>query len=362
MSQLNGILVKLTLYDIDINKKLGNNMSSKNTRLHWVDIAKGLLIIMVVVHHLPYVAQLYDHSSKIDCMGAVNCLFVSYFMAAFFILTGFCSSFDRKTKDFLLRNVKTILLPGALFTILLHWFFLLVARDFTLSHWLDTDVLKKILLYGSEWWFLSSLFCAKLIYYVLHKLIRIPWVIGLVTLMFMVLGIWLYSQDYTDYWFYQHTLAFCPFIAFGYWLKSHQAILTNNLLAFGCGGVVVVLSILAYAGTGLPDIHMTFNMVHSVPLVPLALVYAVFGSLLVFRISQIINKSRALEYVGRNTLVIYMFHADIESVFLSHVLIFDTTALNVIAACFTAIVTLAIALLASKIINTKYLHWMLGKF
>ncbi|GEM_PF-679188 len=331
-------------------------------RLHWVDIAKCILIVMVVVHHLPYVAHDYIGTDKIDVLNDVNCLFVSYFMAAFFIITGFCTNFERDFKSFLVRNVKTIVLPGALFTIFLAWFFNLLARDFTLSHWLDLEKLKYILLNGSEWWFLSALFIDKMVYWLLHRYVKKGLVIGIIALAMMTVGIYLYSREYPEYWFYQHALAFIPFLAFGHWLKEHKRLLENNALAFVGGGAVILLSVLTAVGVDIPYIHLTYDMIKSVWLIPMALIYAILGSLLIFRLSQMIGKSRIMEYIGGQTLIIYMLHADIENILLGKVLIFCNVGLNVAAALLVGVVTIIIALVAAWIVNRRYFKWMIGKF
>ena len=338
------------------------NINASHPRFHWVDIAKCLLIIMVVVHHLPYVAHDYIGTDKIDVLNDVNCLFVSYFMAAFFIITGFCTNFERDFKSFLVRNLKTIVLPGALFTILLAWFFNLLARDFTLSHWLDSEKLKYILLNGSEWWFLSALFIDKMVYWLLHRYVKNGLAIGVITLSMMTVGIYLYSRELPEYWFYQHALAFIPFLAFGHWLRGHKSLLENNALAFGGGGIVLLLSVLTTTGVGIPYIHLTYDMIKSVWLIPMALIYAILGSLLVFRLSQCIGKNKILEYIGGQTLVVYMFHADIENILLGKVLIFSSTLLNVIAALAVGCVTLVVTVGIAWIINHRYLKWMVGKF
>lgn len=338
------------------------NINASRPRLHWVDIAKCILIVMVVVHHLPYVAHDYVGTDKIDVLNDINCLFVSYFMAAFFIITGYCTNFERKFKDFLVRNLKTIVLPGALFTILLAWFFNLLARDFTLSHWLDSEKLKYILLNGSQWWFLSALFIVKIVYWIMHRFVKKGWAVGIITIAMMTAGIYLYSREYPEYWFYQHALAFIPFLAFGHWLKDHKGLLENNALAFGGGGAVLLLSALTAAGADIPDIHLTYDMIKSVWLIPMALIYATLGSLLIFRLSQMIGRNRILEYIGGQTLIIYMLHADIESILLGKVLIFGSVGLNVAAALLVGVVTIVIALAAAWIVNRRYLKWMLGKF
>lgn len=60
-------------------------------RLHYIDVAKGLLILMVAYGHI------YGNTSGIDNVGvdyihqSVN-LFVSFYMPCFFVITGYLGS------------------------------------------------------------------------------------------------------------------------------------------------------------------------------------------------------------------------------------------------------------------------------
>lgn len=125
------------------------------------------------------------------------------------------------------------------------------------------------------------------------------------------------------------------------------------------------MSGLSTHGLGLPYVDMTYNMMYNmrrgILLMPLSLVYGIGGSLMIFRISQLIGNNKLIELFGRNSLVIYILNNDIEANILSHMLVFETLWLNIVVAMLTALATLFLALIVSLIIK-RYFKWMLGVF
>ena len=75
-------------------------------RKHWVDVAKGILIILVVWGHLDYFASTYAGTSIFSYKAYTNFAFLPYYMPAFFIVTGFCSSFESDFVPFLKKNIE----------------------------------------------------------------------------------------------------------------------------------------------------------------------------------------------------------------------------------------------------------------
>lgn len=70
-------------------------------RLHWVDVAKGLLIILLLVHHFSSATRRTGISS--DQFWFVTCwqiIYTCFFMQAFFFLSGYCSNFSHPVKLF----------------------------------------------------------------------------------------------------------------------------------------------------------------------------------------------------------------------------------------------------------------------
>lgn len=86
-----------------------NNVKS---RLHWIDISKGILILLVVFHHLPQVVL----SKGQECVfwqayDDLKSYYACFFMASFFILSGYVSNFDKRFPRFIWDSFKGIIIP-----------------------------------------------------------------------------------------------------------------------------------------------------------------------------------------------------------------------------------------------------------
>lgn len=138
-------------------------MKEIRERLHYLDVAKGLLMLLVIIHH----TFIYNNESLKDCdidlIMPIQNFWVSFFMPAFFVITGYCTNFNRKFGDYVWRNFKSIMIPAWFFTI----FSLMKLPQIDIA-----DAARSILLYGSGWWFLSALFFSKIIYWFLLPIVR----------------------------------------------------------------------------------------------------------------------------------------------------------------------------------------------
>ena len=66
-----------------------NEMTINKERLHWVDVAKGILIVLVAMVHIVGRAEELDIScAAIGVIGIIGGIFC-FRMPAFFILAGF---------------------------------------------------------------------------------------------------------------------------------------------------------------------------------------------------------------------------------------------------------------------------------
>lgn len=83
-------------------------------RFHYIDIAKGILILLVVIHHQPQLAAEFGISNPF--LAALACssdYFNAFFMPAFFVITGYCTNFQKLPfGKFLGRQAMTIMLPA----------------------------------------------------------------------------------------------------------------------------------------------------------------------------------------------------------------------------------------------------------
>lgn len=126
-----------------------NNVKS-TTRIPWIDIAKGIGIILVVL----------GHASGASIVGKY---IYSFHMPLFFILSGMCFVPDKySTAEFFKKRTKQLLLPSAYLTLLFIAISLLSAKGF------DFYGLKNGL--PGALWFLPVLYFIEIIYYLLYKL------------------------------------------------------------------------------------------------------------------------------------------------------------------------------------------------
>lgn len=278
-------------------------MGQTAERIHWADIAKGILIILVVYGHLDFFALFYAKTSAYDFKSHTNFLMLPYYMPAFFIITGMFSSYEMPFWTFLKRNFMSLILPSVLIGCFVsHWLSSFFSTGINYSNILKVNYRSLAFTGGS--WFLSALFLAKLQFYSLQHISRSKSFIAVSCVVLLLLGIFLYNNSINNPWYFQHAMIALPFIAIGYYVKNYQQTLTHPLT------LVIGLGVILYCGfhsypylNALPDIRWYRSW--------LFLLLSTGGSFLIFYLSIKIGKCSWLEYLGRHSLVIYLIHMPI---------------------------------------------------
>ena len=167
--------------------------AGKTNRLSYIDVAKGILILLVVYDHLPdvYLTILEQSNAQMDWLNEQQWIYKLFFMPAFFCITGFCTNFKKSLKPFFISNFKSLIVPNIVFGLLfgLGW--------------------KHIFLRGGSFWFLSALFVSKMIYWALFnylpkfRIIRIVILIILVCIGFLMNHV---SSRY-DLWYFHYAFS-----------------------------------------------------------------------------------------------------------------------------------------------------------
>ena len=98
------------------------NNQIKEGRDSSIDMAKGILIAMLIFHHIVDVcAQLDVSNIVISAMRSIQKqMIVCYFMPAFFMITGICSNFNKPFVPFVKNQIKSLLIPAVSFILLFH--------------------------------------------------------------------------------------------------------------------------------------------------------------------------------------------------------------------------------------------------
>lgn len=137
---------------------------SNNERIFWVDNAKGIAILFVVLGHVSYLPD------------TIHKIIYSFHMPLFFILSGiFLDNGIIKTpfKTFLFKKLRTLMVPFFVFGIINVLYFYFINR-FSLSgakpfNIVDTIMDSLLFLRHSGKWFLCSLFFSQIILYCIYK-------------------------------------------------------------------------------------------------------------------------------------------------------------------------------------------------
>lgn len=269
-------------------------------RIHWVDVAKGILIILVVYGHLDYFAATRCGTEAFNFKAETNFLFLPYYMPAFFVLTGVCSNFKLPFELFLKKNFLSLIIPNIIIGVCIaQWIKLFLNDGLSASNFMDFEYSRIIFTTGS--WFLPALFLSKCILYGLLRIKGMKIVPLAVCLSLMFIGMSLYNRNIINLWYYQHAFIAIPFLIFGVYLKQQTNLLNCSWIPVLGGAVLIISYYIDYPYLNAnPHIQWRTSLLY--------IMMSGFGSIGLFWLSKKISSCSFLELIGRHTLVIYLLH------------------------------------------------------
>lgn len=278
-------------------------------RVLWIDVAKGILITLVVVGH--------SHINPV-----VDAVISSFHMAGFFILSGITFYAKRKFfgGNFLNRKIKSIIFPYFLFCTLLLAQKYLTARFITHT---DVNLIDGIIsvfvpisgrdtttVYGL--WFLPCLFLSEIILYFFIKLKNRKKIFSYIYIgLVFVLCLVLYFETSTVSVITLLPFS-CLFIIIGTQLKKCINWIQNRKLWVLIGSAVLFL-LSFIINVKLSSLSFDFSSM-TMGIIPLYIVCCIFGSLVLFCVSMFIEKSKIFNVIGKNSIYYYGFHYEILAV------------------------------------------------
>lgn len=243
------------------------------------------------VHRLPFDSEFFPIVSK------MNKVFTVFYMPAFFIISGYCSNFNKKTSHFFKSMAKSLLVPLISFSVIDNLFYsVALSENFFLRFY-------RWILEGAGFWFLYALFIGKTFVFTLFKTkIEAKWIL-LVTFVLLTLGILLHSLGAgVNLFYYRHAMIASFWIAVGVYLKENNYFYLKSLkLSFKLYPFLAIMSLLI-APTFTAGINVNFFTI------PLHLLYSFVGSMFLLALSRFIDTNRFFQFWGRNSLVVYGFH------------------------------------------------------
>lgn len=135
-------------------------------RVHWIDIAKGAMIIGMVLNHI----NLFCSRAGVDMSAfpwnfMIGHAYGVFTMQSFFILSGYTSNFNDEPAVFLKKQVKSLLVPWLAFSLLRAVGNLAMGESLIVEQFGE-----NYLCLAEGYWFLTALFMSKVMVYFFRRL------------------------------------------------------------------------------------------------------------------------------------------------------------------------------------------------
>lgn len=346
----------------------------KKKRVTYIDVARGIAILMVIFGHLS--------------VPFISSWIYSFHIPLFFFLSGMVFRIKKEENfiSFIKRKIKSIVIPYFALGIVIWLFFSIIflldkKPPAFIASAIDTPgkMFVNFILQRHYWtvWFLACLFFASLIFWAQLKFINKKWLLFLTSL--VICGItFIYYRlgGNTLFWNIDTALIAQFFMMLGYLFKNSyklEKIKTTvcdnkiNQRKFIFTLIFLLLNIIFWV-LGIKIGNATLDMsVHIYGIEVFTMLSAIFGILFVLSVSSCLSTISALVYLGQNTMLVFAWHSRIVIVAFKYLYFYIGVFqnMNLITSCIYALITAVgifiILLPIDYLIRKSKLKWMLGK-
>ena len=331
------------------NRQIGNKQ-----RVEWIDLAKGIGIICVVFGHtvIPYIPAY---------------IIYPFHVPLFFMLSGFC--FRKKENesfgDFVLKKIKSLLVPYAFFSLI--WIIYesivyTINNGFSFSFLINETVLYVKQDHLHAIWFITCIFLVELLAYFIVFVCKDKNYLLILSASLFVLLTYFYKTfiDVRLFWNAEIVLPAMPFFLFGYVVKRQKGLfekLTNWKLIPIYLVSYVIIGFLNIKFTG-QSVDMWANSYGNILLFNLA---AFLGSFFVISTSIVIRRISVINYIGRNSLIIFSLHQIVMKICRDYVFKFDMSRGKfVFREVLTFFVSILVIVCINEVIKKTPLVWLIN--
>lgn len=330
-------------------------------RIEWVDILKGIAIILMMMGHCT------NHKYG-ELSGSIHLWIYSFHMPLFFFLSGVTFSIKKGNYiQFLLSKIKNIVIPMISFNIIqilfecLYYNLLLHNKEYAMHAQLDKFV---DIIWGGYLWFLPCLFVAENIFYWLVKLGKKYSYIGTLSVILFTVGcLYVRNIGISLPWKIDTALLIMPFLAMGYTWKNleKQNLKLNRTKDFVVGLVLLFINIVsAYINYTISKGEYVDLCENKTGNPVLFLLSAIFGILALYYIFRKCSYIWGISYIGKNSIIFYGLNY--MSVFLPNIIIYNICHTNfvrmgnmgVIVSIVYALLQCVVSYPIARLINSKF--------
>lgn len=311
-------------------------------RLSWLDILKGIGIILVAIGHI------YSNRTVFNWL-------YSFHMPLFFLAAGWVY----KEKTILMdikKRIQTIVVPYFSFGLLVLLYWQVIERRFRDSDMSFIDSLFGLfsgcydnLDFNVHLWFLPCFFVTVVLFNIMVNLggRKVAYIASaLMSLVYVVLPM----PELP--WGINRVFKYIGFYAVGVFLARRETRIVGRRIRAGVIAVVLLT---------LNFLLVLYNLTTGV----MWFVTALIGVAAMILISQVINENRVMQYIGRISLTVLCIHGPVYRIVVKIVSIplhmsTDTVRENFLLAMIVVAVTMLICSIAYEIV-IRIAPWMVGK-
>ena len=315
---------------------------SRAERLSWLDVLKGIGIILVAIGHI--------YSNRI----VFNWLY-SFHMPLFFLAAGWVYK-EKSVLTDIKRRIQTIVVPYFSFGLLVLLYWQVIERRFRNSDMSFMDSLLGLfsgcydnLDFNVHLWFLPCFFVTVALFNILVNLggRKIAYVVSaLMSLIYVVLPM----PELP--WGINRVFKYIGFYAVGVFLAGRETKIADRNVGTGVAAVVLLTVNFFLSLYNLTTGLMWF-------------VTALIGVTAMILISQFINENKILQYFGRISLIVLCIHGPVYRIVVKIVSIplhmgTDAVRENILLAMIVVVITMIICSVAYEVV-VRIAPWMIGK-
>ena len=315
---------------------------SRAERLSWLDILKGIGIILVAIGHI------YSNRTVFNWL-------YSFHMPLFFLAAGWVYKEKTILTD-IKRRIQTIVVPYFSFGLLVLLYWQVIERRFRDSDMSFMDSLLGLfsgcydnLDFNVHLWFLPCFFVTVALFNILVNLGGRKFAYIAVVLMSLVYVV-LPMPELP--WGINRVFKYIGFYAVGVFLAGRETKIADRNVGTGVAAVVLLTVNFFLSLYNLTTGLMWF-------------VTALIGVTAMILISQFINENKILQYFGRISLIVLCIHGPVYRILVNIVSIplhMGTDALreNILLAMIVVAITMIICSVAYEVV-VRIAPWMIGK-
>lgn len=326
-------------------------------RLNYIDIAKALAVIVMVAQH---VEMAIEQTVPQETMSIYTILqyyfFLTWFMAIFFVITGYCSDYSKSFKPFAFSLCISIGLPILFFDIIP-----VNINNFTTMTVVDAIKQMPITLgrfFRYSFWFLRALFVTKILFWLLCRFTHGFYKKMLLITLYLIACIAVINEHGEHGC---HSLIALLLIASGHSMKQRDLLnntkfCLSNLLIFAV--LMISMLLLNYKPSVMIEtLSMNYSDIILFPLVSIS------SSVSILYLCKMIGKCWALEIVGRYSLVVYCFHYYVNKWLNLQFLLSAGSSLSysLLYLIIHVIITVSLCCIFAYIVDRPYLRVIIGK-